>query len=120
MYRHAATISERQTAISPFSLFSDGRPSVNLVTRRSTQCGHNNVTVLSFTAFVPSTAAVRTYVIIQPTVNEILQTVFLFYEARKWVACYQLPAPLGRPGPRLPTQVPEPLLCKEQCRLTEL
>ena len=120
LYRHTATIGDRQTAISPFSLFSDGRPSIYLVTRRSKQRGHNSVTVLSFTAFMPSTAAVRTYVIIRPTVNAILYTVFLFYAARKSVACCQISAPLGRPGPRLPTQVQGPLLRKEQCRLTEL
>jgi len=97
-----------------------GGGSVNLVTLRSMQCGHNSFTVLSFTAFVPSTTAVRTYMIIRPNVNAILQTVFVFYEARKSVACCQVPAPLGRPGPKLTTQVPGPLLCKEQCRLTEL
>ena len=69
---------------------------------------------------MPCTAAVRRYMIIRPTVTAILQTVFLYYEARKSVAFCQVPAPLGRPGPRLPTQVPEPMLCEEQCRLTEL
>jgi len=36
LYRHRATIGDRQMAISPFSMFSDGRPSVKLVTRQST------------------------------------------------------------------------------------
>lgn len=43
---------------------------------------------------------------------------FLLLGGKKIVACCQVPAPLGRPGPRLPTQVPEPLLCEEQCRLS--
>jgi len=35
LYHHIAKIGDRQMAISPFSMFSDGRPFVKLVTRRS-------------------------------------------------------------------------------------
>jgi len=116
LYCHIAIIGDRQTAIS-VCLVTAGRPQnwshVEVSSVVATVSPY-----FTFSVFVPSTVAVRTYMIIRSTVNAILQTVFLFYEARKSVACCQAPAPLGRPGPRLPTQVPEPLLCKEQCRLT--
>lgn len=120
LYCQTATIGDRQRAMSPFSLFSDDRPSVNLVKRRITQCGQNSVAVFLFTALVPSTAAVRTFITIRPIVNAILQTVLCFLEARESVACCQVPAVLGRPATRLLTQIPGTLRCTEKCRLTEL